>query len=145
MKKRRSQKKSRPAAAPEDLHGDQRRQLKAYLSRYCRAHEQCGILQARLRHIHAETDNPAADIRTRIQRQAEAARECMAEIVDVLDLLPVSTERTILELRHIDCKSWWEIQHTVHLSRSSCYAYYQRGLDWLLAMPVVRGRLKYIS
>ncbi len=124
---------------------DRRRQLKVYLSRYYRAREQCAILQARLHHIHAETDNLAADIRTRIQRQAEAARECMVEIVDALDLLPVSTERTILELRHIDCKSWREIQRTVHLSRSSCYAYYQRGLDRLLAIPVVRGRLQHIS
>ncbi len=125
---------------------DRRRQLKVYLSRYYRAREQCAILQARLRRLRTEGGVGTEDIQTRIQRQAETARGCMAEIVDVLDLLPAdSLERAILELRHIDCKSWQDIQRTVHLSRSPCYAYYQRGLDRLLAIPVVRGRLKYIS
>ena len=58
------------------------------------------------------------------------------------DLLPEdATERTILELRHLDCKPWREINRTVYLTASPCFEYYNRGLDTLLSMEQVRKTL----
>ncbi len=115
--------------------------LKAYLSRYFRAKEKQTLLQKRLRRL--QTELPSAEIQNRIQQQANLERACMLEIMDVLDLLPPeSMERTILELRHLDCKSWKEIHRSVYLTRSPCFIYYNKGLDKLLAMPEVRKKLK---
>lgn len=120
---------------------EERRILKAYLSRHFHAREKLTILRERLRWVHTELS--AAEVESCLQQQSATAENCMTEIMNLLALLPVeSTERTILELRHIDSKSWWEIQRTVHLSRSPCFSYYSKGLDQLLSIPEVRRRLE---
>lgn len=114
---------------------NERNSLKQYLSRYYKAKEQRAILQDRLRLLQREM-HEAADtsrIEARIAKQAAREGEIVLEIMDIIDLLPSeSMERTILELRHIDCKPWKDIHKAVHLTRSPCYAYYNRGLDELL-------------
>lgn len=123
--------------------------LKKYLRRYYIAREAQSTLEDRLRSIKAEfrrdpaaePTETAAEIDRRISAQAEANKKCLLEIVDVIALLPDSTERRILEMRHIDCKSWREIQETVYLTRTPCYKYYCAGLDSLLSFEAVRAAL----
>ena len=81
----------------------------------------------------------APEIEAKIQRQTEAAEKSVLEIIEILELLPAeSTERTILELRHIDCKTWEKIYKAVYLTRTPCFKYYNKGLDTLLGMNKVR-------
>lgn len=82
------------------------------------------------------------EIEAKIQQQTEAAEKSVLEIIELLELLPAeSTERIILELRHIDCKNWADICDTVYLTRTPCAKYYNRGLDALLRMSKVRRTL----
>lgn len=78
-------------------------------------------------------------IESKIQQQTEAAEN---SVLEIMELLPVeSTERTILELRHIDCKTWEKIYQAAYLTRTPCFRYYNRGLDTLLGMNEVRRKL----
>lgn len=138
--------------------------LKRYLSQYYRAKQRQRILEARLHEIRAEIQNPSirsssgdglptgshvssgaaaltfreAEIEDRIQRQKENEAAAILNIMDILDFLPPdSMEKNILELRHIDCMSWNAITRAVHLTRSPCNEYYNRGLDRLLTFKKV--------
>lgn len=83
------------------------------------------------------------DIESRIKCQIETQKKTVEEIIDVIEYLPEeSTERAILELRHIDCKTWNEICRLVHLTRSPCFEYYNRGLERLLSFKKVRIALE---
>lgn len=147
---------------------EDRRLLKRYLSQYYRAKEKQAALRHRLEDLQAELRHPGVntppldgipvkskcnggaaalifkigDIEERIQRQIDIEARSVAEIMDVLDFLPrESTERDILEYRHIDCMPWTEIQRLVHLTRSPCFEYYNKGLDKLLEFKKVRMAL----
>lgn len=128
---------------------NQRRALKRYLTRYHRAKEHQAILQSRLGKLRRDlrergtaSASEIARVEARINQEAEQTGRMILEIMDVIGLLPAdSIERTILELRHIDCKPWTEIQRTVHFTRTPCYAYYNKGLDKLLEYPEVHTRI----
>lgn len=133
--------------AGNTIQANERRILREYLDRYSRAKENRAILRNRLRKLRADLPDKGGfmppssvpEIEAKIQRQTEAAEKSVLEIIEVLELLPPdSTERTILELRHIDCKTWAEICRTVYLTRTPCAKYYNRGLDALLGMSKVR-------
>ncbi len=126
---------------------NERRILRKYLTRYYRAKDKKAILQGRLKSLRTELPDRGGfmppcsvpEIEAKIQRQIETAEKSVLEIMGLLELLPAdSTERTILELRHIDCKTWAEICRTVYLTRTPCTKYYNRGLDALLGMSEVR-------
>jgi len=149
---------------------EDRRLLRRYLSRYYRAKEKKAALSKRLAELQAELDHPGinaspldgaprrrgksssgaaslifkiGDIEDRIQRQIEVQAKSVIDIMDVLDFLPAeSTERDILEYRHIDCKPWNEIMGLVHLTRSPCFEHYNKGLDKLLTYKKVRATLE---
>lgn len=125
----------------------ERRTLRKYLTRYFRVKEKRKILQERLHKLQRERQKQGglyaslflSEIESRIQSQTDAMQKRTLEIMDVLELLPEdSMERTIMELRHIDCKPWEEICGIIHFSRSQCFRYYSRGLDALLAADKVR-------
>lgn len=135
------------AKTESGVRNSERRSLKKYLTRYFRAKEKRAILQDRLRKLRRELQGQGglyaplspSEIESRIQQQTDAMRKCTLEIMDVLELLPEeSMERTILELRHIDCRPWEKICDTIYFSRSQCFRYYNRGLDILLSMDKVR-------
>lgn len=124
---------------------EHRRILKRYLSRYFMAKKQSAALQKRLQDFSnalsatGEASPSPSEIEARIQAQAKEAERSVLEIMDVLKFLPPnSTERIILELRHLDCKAWRDICKTVYLTASPCYAHYNKGLDLLLSEPEVR-------
>ena len=128
-------------AKAERTQAAERRVLKKYLTRFFRAKEKQKTLQQRAAAIRADLGEASA-LEARVQAQAKAAERSALEIMDILDLLPEdATERTILELRHLDCKPWREINRTVYLTASPCFEYYNRGLDTLLSMEQVRKTL----
>lgn len=137
------------AKAGNTIQANERQILKKYLTRYYRAKDKRSILQGRLRALQRDLDRggfmppcSVPQIEAKIQRQTEAAEKSVLEIMDLLELLPAeSTERTILELRHIDCKTWEKIYRAVYLTRTPCFRYYNRGLDTLLGMSEVRRKL----
>ena len=149
---------------------EERRLLRRYLSQYFRAKEKQEALRTRLAELKAELNDPGVktpplgsapvkrgkhsdgaaslifkigDIEDRIQKQIEVQIKSVSDIMDVLDFLPAeSTERDILEYRHIDCKGWNEICDLVHLTRSPCFEHYNKGLDKLLTYKKVRATLE---
>ena len=128
-------------AKTERTQAAERRVLKKYLTRFFRAKEKQKTLQQRAAAIRADLGETSA-LEARVQAQAKAAERSALEIMDILDLLPEdATERTILELRHLECKPWREIARTVYLTASPCYEHYNRGLDTLLSMEQVRKTL----
>ena len=128
-------------AKTERTQAAERRVLKKYLTRFFRAKEKQKTLQQRAAAIRADLGEASA-LEARVQAQAKAAERSALEIMDILDLLPEdATGRTILELRHLDCKPWREINRTVYLTASPCFEYYNRGLDTLLSMEQVRKTL----
>lgn len=125
-------------AKTERTQASERRVLKKYLTRFFRAKEKQKTLQQRAAAIRADLGEASA-LEARVQAQAKAAERSALEIMDILDLLPEdAAERTILELRHLDCKPWREINRTVYLTASPCFEYYNKGLDTLLSMEQVR-------
>lgn len=147
---------------------EMRRILKRYLSQYYRAKERQNALRRRLKELQMELRHPGAssppfdttpirgktssgaaslvfkisEVEDRIQKQIEIEVKSVTDIMDMLEFLPSgSLERNILEYRHIDCYPWGEIMNCVHLSRSPCFEYYNKGLDNLLAMEAVQDTL----
>ena len=125
---------------------DERTSLKLYLTRFYKAKKRQAILTERLRQLRCDLRShdtrDISEVEVRIEKQARKAERIILEIMDVIDLLPEeSTGRMILELRHIDCKAWIEIQRTVHLTRTPCYDYYNRALDFLLDTQEVQAAL----
>lgn len=137
------------AKAGNTIQASERQVLKKYLTRYYRAKDKRSILQGRLRAIKRDLDKggfmppvSVQRIEAKIQQQTEAAENSVLEIMELLERLPAdSTERTILELRHIDCKTWEKIYKAAYLTRTPCFRYYNRGLDTLLGMNEVRRKL----
>lgn len=128
-------------AKTERTQASERRVLKKYLTRFFKAKEKQKTLQQRAEAIRADLGE-ASILEARIHAQARAAERSALEIMDILDLLPEDAiERTILELRHLDCKPWREINRTVYLTASPCFEYYNKGLDALLSMEQVRKTL----
>lgn len=118
----------------------ERRILKKYLQRYYRTRKQQETLQARLQRLRQEfRDGESSEIEARLKAQKQEAKNSALQIMEILDFLPQgSTERTIMELRHIDCKAWAQVQRAVFLTPSPCYERYNKGLDALLGNTKVR-------
>lgn len=71
-----------------------------------------------------------SEVEDRIEEQRKAMGRAITLVMDIIDLLPEnSLERTVVELRHIDCKRWEQISQEIHMSRSRVYDYYNAALD----------------
>lgn len=119
----------------------ERRILKKFLQRYYRMRKQQETLQTRLQRMRSEfRDNESTEIEAKLRTQKREAKKSTLQIMEILDFLPQgSTERTIMELRHIDCKTWTQVQRAVFLTPSPCYERYNKGLDALLGIDKVRS------
>ena len=74
-----------------------------------------------------------SEVEERIEAQRIAMGRAVTMVMDLIDLLPEnSMERTVVELRHIDCKKWERICKEVHMSRSRVNVYYNAALDKIL-------------
>lgn len=127
----------------ENPAASERRILKKFLQRYYRTRKQREILQARLQTMRQEFRDGAeksSEIEAKIEAQKKEAQNSTLLIMEILDFLPQgSTERTIMEMRHIDCKTWTQVQRAVFLTASPCYERYNKGLDALLGNARVRS------
>ena len=135
----------------------EREAVKRYLQQYHAAKQKKRILEERRRTLSEELRGPStqayratpssrpvhpdgagavvfqiADVEERIEaQQAEMAR-AVQNVMDLIDLLPMgSMERTVVEMRHIDSKTWEQIAREVYLSRSAVFNYYNAALDRL--------------
>ncbi len=82
-------------------------------------------------------------IEEKLQLQVAACREAMDRVIDILALLPEnSTERIVMEFRHIDGYSWAQITEEIHLTRTPCNRYYNRGIKRLLEKEEVQKILE---
>lgn len=87
-----------------------------------------------------------SEIETRIENQKSQVEKALLKVMDIMDFLEEnSTERMILELRFIDCKSWAVIEKEMHLSRRSLFTYQDKGLEKLLTYKKVRAVLKELK
>ena len=146
---------------------EQRELLKQYLNQYYRLGRRVRTLERRLKEAKDELQHPSIKsslgdmtpskgsqsigaaaptlredaIAERLMQERDRRTQAMDEILNVLDLLPATKERELLEYRHIDCMRWKEIYRRANLTRSPCFKYYNHGLDQLLASEYVQERL----
>lgn len=136
-----------------------REAVKRYLQQYHAAQQKKRILEERHRTLSRELQAPAvgspfrtmptskpaktdgavsvvfriAEVEDRIEEQREEMAKAVLHVMDLIDLLPQnSVERTVVELRHIDCMAWDKIAETIYMSRSNVFNYYNAALDALL-------------
>ncbi len=120
---------------------ENRKALKRFLNQYyrgkCREHEIAN-------RISIFTDrSDSAEFLDDLKRQAQSNQERLKEIMCVISYLPeLSIERSIFELRHLDLKSWTQVEMTVHLTTTPCIAHYNKGLDFLLEIPEVQELIR---
>lgn len=156
--------------AEEQKLEDDKSLLKRYLSQYYICKKKKQQLERRLREVNREIDEPIggqgysqvprsqtnvigagaasivyrmAEIEERIARQKDSMEMAMLKVMDIMDFLPEdSTERMILELRHLDCRSWKQVVKEASLTRTPCNDYYNKGLIKLLDYKKVRRTLE---
>ncbi len=131
--------------------------LKYFLGRIYRSDQHKSQLDARIRGIKAKrhidgcpkSEGPASicycisDIENRILGQKREIDSAIAQVMDILDYLPIhSIERQICELRHIDFKPWREISAEIPMSRSQVYRKYRMALDALLENQRVQAMME---
>ncbi len=124
--------------------------LKEYLSQYYKGRIKRTQLERRLKNIKEEMSTPIerdtasfvyrmSEIETKIENQKNQIEKALLKVMDIMDFLEEnSTERIILELRFIDCRNWKSIEHEMHLSRSSLFAYQDKALEKLLTFKKVK-------
>lgn len=150
--------------------GEDKEVLKEYLNQYYTGRIKRLQLEKRLKNIQMEMATPIggygyspvnyggtnkvgtgsasfiyrlSEIETRIEEQKNRVEKALLKVMDIMDFLEEnSTERMVLELRFIDCKSWAAIEKEMHLSRRSLFSYQDKGLEKLLTFKKVRTILK---
>lgn len=79
------------------------------------------------------------EIEERIKQQQAEMNTAMLNVMKLMDYLPVdSTERLMLEYRHIDCLGWKQVAKETNYSRQSCINYYNAGIEKLLTFKKVQ-------
>lgn len=148
---------------------DERVLLKKYLGQYYSARNKKKQLESRLQTFrqdmigtkgmqyspvpHSQTnsvgDGPASmviramEIEEQIESQKEQMAAAMLNVMKIMDFLPTdSTERSILEYRHIDCLSWKQVCKEANMTRTPCNKYYNAGIDKLLTYKKVQSILQ---
>jgi len=150
----------------KDVRSEDKEVLKEYLNQYYTGRIKRSQLERRLKNIRAEMSAPIggygyspvnyggtnkvgpgaasfvyrmSEIETRIEEQKSQIEKALLKIMDIMDFLKEnSTERMVLELRFIDCKSWAAIEKEMHLSRRACFDYQNKALEKLLEFKKIR-------
>ena len=146
---------------------DEAKLLNDYLSQYKHCITKKKILEKRRIEIAQEFDNPLPplvmngmpkggnngvgcaalsllmdEIDSRIKEQAEILAKILMTIIDIIELLPDSLERDIIESKYIDRKEWNGICNEYHISRSPAMRKWRKGLYMLLEFKKVKQILK---
>ena len=129
-----------------------REAVKEYLQQYHTAVGKKRILEERHRVLSSELRAPStgsafrltpdgsvsvvfriSEVEDRIEEQREEMAKAVLNVMDLIDVLPAnSTERTVVEMRHIDCRGWDKIAEALYMSRSNVFNYYNAALDKIL-------------
>lgn len=132
-------------SSDDNTPADERSLLKARLNLYKTRSTRRQILDERISRFEREAGKAGAitteysELIHELAQQREACDKAALEIIQILNnLSPDSTERLTLELRHLDLKSWRQIQKLLFMSDATVYRYYSRGLDKLLNIQQVR-------
>lgn len=138
--------------------------LNQYLNQYKRCIERKKSLERRQKEIVWELDHPLKgvsydgmphgsgesvgcaalsfrldEISGRIEEQKKKSIKVLADIMDVIELLPEnSMERSIIEHKYIDRFSWGQICKAEHISRTPGTRYWRKGLYELLEFKKVQ-------
>ncbi|MFG6383449.1 MAG: hypothetical protein K1V96_04235 [Lachnospiraceae bacterium] len=144
--------------------------LKKYLNQYYICRMKREQLESRLKNIQEEINTPIggygyspvnyggtnkvgpgaasfvyriSEIESQIEQQKSRVEKALLKVMDIMDFLEEnSIERMVLELRFIDCKTWFNIAKEMHLSRSSCFDYQNKAFKKLLTFKRVQTILK---
>lgn len=103
-----------------------------YLKQYYRARAVKRDLDRRYQDL---SDRPArlAEVAEQIEGQRAKMVQALQNVMDMVDLLPLwSMERTVVELRRIDCKPWEQVAKDVCMGRSRVIDYYNAALQALV-------------
>lgn len=146
--------------------------IKSYLGQYYLARNKKRQLERRLQTFrqemigtkgmqyspvpHSQTnsvgDGPASmviramEIEEQIESQKEQMANAMLNVMKMMDFLPAeSTERIILEYRHIDCLSWKQIAREMNYSIRTCRNKYDSGMEKLLGCKKVQKMIEEYS
>lgn len=150
----------------KDGRSEEKELLKEYLNQYYSGRIKRSQLERRLKYIRQEMATPIggygyspvnyggtnkvgsgaasfvyrmSEIETRIEEQKSRIEKALLKVMDIMDFLEEnSTERMVLELRFIDCKSWAAIEKEMRLSRRACFNYQDRALERLLSYKKIR-------
>ncbi len=88
----------------------------------------------------------AMEIEEQIESQKEQMANAMLNVMKMMDFLPAeSTERIILEYRHIDCLSWKQIAREMNYSIRTCRNKYDSGMEKLLGYKKVQKMIEEYS
>lgn len=88
----------------------------------------------------------AMEIEERIESQKAEMTKAMLNVMAIMDYLPAdSTERLIMEYRHIDCLNWKQVCKETNLTRTPCNKYYNDGIKKLLEFKKVQKILAEFS
>ena len=143
----------------------EREAVKEYLQQYHDAKAKKQILEERHRTLSADLRDPGvgsayrtmptskrqareggavslvyriAEVEDRIGQQREAMAKAVLHVMDMIDILPQnSMERTVVEMRHIDCKPW-EYLTTTTPPWTPCWPVSARGNWWGNTWPAKR-------
>ena len=86
-----------------------------------------------------------SEVEDRIEEQREEMAKAVLNVMDLIDVLPAnSTERTVVEMRHIDCRGWDKIAEALYMSRSNVFNYYNAALDKILENKRNRKLLGFV-
>lgn len=146
---------------------DEAELLNDYLNRYKHCILKKRILEKRRIEIAQEFDNPLPplimngmpkggnssvgcaalsflmdEINSRIQEQSETSAKILTDIINIIELLPDSLERDIIESKYIDRNGWNWICNEYHISRSPAIRKWRKGLNMLLEFKKVKQILK---
>ena len=102
-----------------------------YLKQYYRARAVKRDLDRRYQDLSGRSAR-LAEVAEQIEAQRAEMVRALQNVMDMVDLLPLwSMERTVVELRRIDCKPWEQVARDVCMGRSRVIDYYNAALQVL--------------
>ena len=130
--------------------------LKWMLGRAFRAENHKKQLKERLARIRQEMDAPygngdgaaarvikLTEVEEKIVEQMKVVAEAEIRVMEIIEYIPIhEVARQILELRHIDMMTWYEIAEAIPMSRQQCSRKYKEALDSLLQYPEIQKKVE---
>ena len=83
------------------------------------------------------------EVEEKIVEQMKVVAEAEIRVMEIIEYIPIhEVARQILELRHIDMMTWYEIAEAIPMSRQQCSRKYKEALDSLLQYPEIQKKVE---